>query len=74
MPNKVADAGGIATVLTSLIMSAWNMFTEDPVNGLIVVLTGIGGIIYLFYKVRNEKKKSKLLDLQIKEKEKKLKN
>ena len=74
MTNKIADAGGITTVLSGLIMAAWNMFMEDPVNGLIVALTGIGGIVYLFYKVRNERKKSKLLDLQIKEKQQKLKN
>lgn len=79
MPNKIADAGGILTVLSSLIMTAWNMFMNDPVNGLILILTGIGGIVYIYYKVatervkgKNERKKSKLLDLQIKEKEQKV--
>lgn len=69
----IADAGGITTIISGLIMSAWNLFSKDPINSSIVILTAIGGLIYLFYKIRNERKKSKLLDLEIKVQEKELK-
>lgn len=72
MPEKLADAGGIVAILGGLIMNAWNMFTTDPINTSIVVFTGVGGAVYVFYKVRNERKKSKLLDLEIQNEEKKL--
>lgn len=68
--TDMADFGGIMTIISSLVMTAWNMFTNDPINTTIVLLTSIGGMVYLFYKIRNERKKSKLLDLEIKEKEK----
>ena len=70
MPDKsqISDLGGITTVFTSLLMTAWNIFTQDPINTTVVLLTSIGGIVYIFYKIRNEKKKSRLLDLEIKAK------
>lgn len=71
MPDKteIADLGGVMTILSSLVMTAWNIFTNDPINSTIVLLTAIGGLVYLFYKIRNERKKSKLLDLEIKAKQ-----
>lgn len=67
--QKAADIGGFTTVITSLFMTVWNLFMNDPINTTIVTLTGIGGVVYVFYKIRNERKKSKLLDYELQEKE-----
>lgn len=66
MTNKItADVGGILTVISSVFMTIWNAFRDDPINVTLVTFTGIGGLIYVFYRIINERKKSKLLDLEI---------
>lgn len=68
MQHKLADIGGVTSFCACLIMKAWNIFTEDPISTAIVTLTGICGLIYIIYKVVNERKRSKLLDFEMKEK------
>ena len=73
--NGLADVGGFVTLLASVGMNIWDMIAQN-VNIVVLLLTSIGGLIYLYYRIvekkvriQNEKKKSRLLDLEIKTKE-----
>ena len=66
--NLPANVGGTATVFASIFMNIWNYISQDNINFLLVVITSIGGIIFLYYKIKHERKKIKLLDKQLEEK------
>jgi hypothetical protein len=61
------DKIGVLMVIGSLFTNIWNKASHVDINGIVVFLTSLGGIIFIGWKIRNERKKSKLLDLQIKE-------
>lgn len=65
--NPIANLGGTTTVLASIFMNVWNYLSLENINFLLVFITSIGGLIFLFYKIKHERKKIKLLDKQLNE-------
>lgn len=60
-----ANVGGAATVFASIFMNIWNYISKEDINFILVVFTSIGGLIYLFFKIKTERKRAKLLDKKI---------
>ena len=63
--NPTANVGGALTVFASIFMNIWNYISQENINFLLVVATSIGGIIFLYYKIKHECKKIKLLDKKL---------
>ena len=68
--NPIANLSGATTVLASIFMNIWNYLSLENINFLLVFVTSIGGLIFLFYKIKHERKKIKLIDKQLNEDEK----
>lgn len=67
--NPTANVGGTLTVFASIFMNIWNYISQENINFILVVATSIGGLIFLYYKIKHERKKIKLLDKQLEEDE-----
>ena len=65
--NPISNLSGTTTVLASIFMNVWNYLSLENINFLLVFITSIGGLIFLFYKIKHERKKIKLLDKQLNE-------
>ena len=72
MTDKVDVLGGIA-IAGGFVMNTLRKLAQQDVNDILLIVTSLIGIVYLAYGIAIRRKKSKLLDLQIKEKEKKQK-
>ena len=65
--NPIANLGGVTTVFASIFMNIWNYMSLENINFILVFITSIGGLIFLFYKIKHERKKIKLIDKQLNE-------
>lgn len=61
--NPVADAGGKLAFFGSIFMNIWNWLSFNNINQVFVILTTIGGLIYISLKIY-----SVLLDIRKKKK------
>jgi len=67
--NPIINLGGATTVFASIFMNIWNYLSLENINFFLVFVTSIGGLIFLFYKIKHERKKIKLIDKQLNEDE-----
>ena len=72
--NPVTDSLGFITVISSVTMSSVEMLSAMNINDTIQSLIGIGGLVFLFFKIKNSridyKIKKRDFDNYTKEKEK----
>jgi hypothetical protein len=61
--NPIADASGKLAFFGSIFMNIWNWLNFNDINQFFVVLTTIGGLIYISLKIY-----SVLLDIREKKK------
>jgi hypothetical protein len=59
--TPMGEAGGITTLLASVGFQAASMLDLANINPYLTFFTTIGGIIYLWYKIKNERLKNKEL-------------
>lgn len=79
MPNKTiimqaSDYFGGSTFIASILLNASEWFGIANFNDTLLMLSSIGGLIFITYKVIILRKDSKLKDIEIKERLKKLGN
>lgn len=61
---SITEAGGILSVLATFLMNIWNWISVKDINEFIVLITGIIGLVYMFFKARQS-----ILDYRMKKKE-----
>lgn len=64
---------GYVVILTTWLAGVWSWITEHG-NQTVVTVTGLGGLILLYFAIRAKKKENTLKDLEIKIKQKELEN
>lgn len=50
--HPIADGAGKVTFFMGLLMNVWNWISSDDINQIFVILTSIGGLIYIYIKIR----------------------
>jgi len=69
LDSDAAQAGGVLTVVGSVLANVYEFFTSEDFNNSLEVLLALGGAIFLFYKIRgqmlsNRKLKKEIEDLK----------
>lgn len=59
--SPIGEAGGVATLLASITFQTASMLQLADINPYLTFFTTVGGIIYLFYKIQNERLKNREL-------------
>lgn len=67
--EKIGDVGGVGTILAFINLKVFSWLGLTDINEFITLLIGLGGLIYLFYKIKSQRisVKSGKLDIKIKE-------
>lgn len=69
MIQEKIDDVGIPTTIASFGLNILNIMQVEIINvGFTIILSSLSGV-YLLYKIKNEKKKGKILDEKINEKD-----
>lgn len=50
--HSAADDMGKLTFLAALFMNIWNWLSHVDINQTLVVLTSLGGLVYMYFKIR----------------------
>ena len=51
--SDVFEAGGRASIVGAILMNVWNWVSIDDINAVIVLLTSIGGLFFIFFKLQH---------------------
>ncbi len=62
--NVIQDAGGSGSLITGALLYAINRIHLADINDLLIILTTLGGLIWLVFKIRGT-----MLDNKIKKKQ-----
>lgn len=68
MTTALEDITGGTTLVGAIALNITEMISGVSVNGWFVFATSLGGLIYLYWKIKTQMKASKLKDLEIEEK------
>lgn len=63
--TDIQEITGGVTLLSAVTLNIWEWVAKVPLNGWFVVATSIGGLVYLYWKIKTQKKASILKDLEI---------
>jgi len=63
--SPIGEAGGVATLLASITFQAASMLNLADINPYLTFFTTVGGVIYLWYKIKNERLKNKKLKQEL---------
>ena len=63
--DDILEAGGVTTLLSAVAFNIWDMISNFPINGIFVALTSIGGLIYLYWKIKTQKRSANLKKLEM---------
>lgn len=69
LTTDIRDVTGVTISVGAVTLNIWEMITSVPINGWFIIATSIGGLIYIYWKVKTQKKRAKLLDLEIEQKQ-----
>ena len=58
--SQTAESGGWVAYFSGLLAGFFNLITYENINGFITILLGIGGLIFIFYNIRNKRLDTKL--------------
>jgi len=66
MTSNYNDIAGLITIASASLMKILNALELTDINSWSIALTGIGGLIYLYYKVKATRTESKTKDIEYK--------
>ena len=69
LTTDLQEVTGATSLVGAITLNIFDMVSSVSINGWFVLATSIGGLIYLYWKIKTQRKTSTLLDLEI-EKEK----
>lgn len=65
MTTELEDITGGVTLIGAIALNITEMISGVSMNGWFVFFTSVGGLVYLFWKIKTQMKASKLKDLEI---------
>jgi len=71
--QQIGDLMGGGTFIASISLYSMEWFNLININDILTTISLVGGLFWLFYKVKNSIKTGKLKDIELKLKEKELK-
>ena len=69
LDNDLAQAGGIASTTMSFSMYVLELFSDMTFNDYAQAILTVGGVIYLFYRIKNSRLDAKIKEKQLKDKD-----
>jgi len=68
LDSDLAQAGGIASTTISFSMYVTELFSDMTFNDYAQAILTVGGMIYLFYRIKNSRLDAKIKEKQLKDK------
>lgn len=66
MSSEYGDIAGVATIIGAFVMKILNELELTDINTWSILVTAIGGAIYLYYKIKAKRIEARIKDIEYK--------